>query len=110
MCFAGQVKIMSLVLQDKCNIEIFLSPGCLSGFSGNSRMDISHALTSLIELHVSSLTWLHKVKAEFENVPIPISVCLENAVCCIYSNALQTNLTMEAYIMNPNQTAPKGAV
>ena len=33
--FAGQVQICkSLVLQGKCNIEIFLSSGCLSTQSG----------------------------------------------------------------------------
>ena len=29
---------------------------------------------------------------------------------CVYSNALQNTLTIEANIMNPDQTAPKGAV
>ena len=28
-------------------------------------------------------------------------------VCCIYSNALQTNFIMEANTMNLDQTAPK---
>ena len=31
-------------------------------------------------------------------------------ICCIYSNALQNTFVMEANTMNPDQTAPKGAV
>ena len=31
-------------------------------------------------------------------------------ICCINSNALQHTFTLEANIMNPDQTAPKGAV
>ena len=31
-------------------------------------------------------------------------------VCCIYSNAFYTILIMEATNMDPDQTAPKGAV
>ena len=31
-------------------------------------------------------------------------------VCCIYSKVLKTNLITEANTMNPDQTAPKGAV
>ena len=31
-------------------------------------------------------------------------------VCCIYTNAHPTNLITEANAMNPDQTAPKGAV
>ena len=30
-------------------------------------------------------------------------------ICCIYSNALQTNFIMEANTMNPDQTAPNGS-
>ena len=30
-------------------------------------------------------------------------------ICCIYSNALQTNFIIEANTMNPDQTAPKGS-
>ena len=31
-------------------------------------------------------------------------------VCCIFSNAIQNTSTTEANTMNPDQTAPKGAV
>ena len=31
-------------------------------------------------------------------------------ICSIYSNALQANFIMDANTMNPDQTAPKGAV
>ena len=30
--------------------------------------------------------------------------------CCVNSNALQNTFSMEANTMNPDQTAPKGAV
>ena len=40
---------------------------------------------------------------EFRNYP-------ENFHPCLYTNALWTNLIMDANIMNPDQTAPKGAV
>ena len=33
-----------------------------------------------------------------------------NYVCCIYSNAIQTNFIMETNTMNPDRTAPKGAI
>ena len=39
------------------------------------------------------------------------TVCLSAYyICCVYSNALQTNSITEANTMNPDQTAPKGAV
>ena len=31
-------------------------------------------------------------------------------ICCIYSNSLKNTFTMESNSMNPDQTAPKGAV
>ena len=31
-------------------------------------------------------------------------------ICCFYSNALQNAFAMEANTINPDQTAPKGAV
>ena len=31
-------------------------------------------------------------------------------VCCIYPNVLQSTFVMDANSMNPDQTAPKGAV
>ena len=31
-------------------------------------------------------------------------------VCCLYSNTFQTNFITQANTMNPDQTAPKGAV
>ena len=34
----------------------------------------------------------------------------ENHVCCIFSNEFETTFIMEANTMNPDQTAPKGAI
>ena len=33
-----------------------------------------------------------------------------NYTCYVYSNEIQTNFFMDANTMNPDQTAPKGAV
>ena len=36
-----------------------------------------------------------------------VQKCCLLYLCCIYSNALQTNFIIEANTMNPDQTAPK---
>ena len=36
--------------------------------------------------------------------------CQTCYVCCIFSNVLQTTVTMETNIMNPDQTAPLFAI
>ena len=44
---------------------------------------------------------------------MPLFFCPENVVCLLllpYSDALQINFITEANTMNPDQTAPKGAV
>ena len=77
--FAGRVKILSLALQDRCNIEIFLSLDsylpCMYCYQPFSCHHLCHVKT-----------------------------CVLFTYAALYSSALQTNFIMEANSMSHDQT------
>ena len=54
--------------------------------------------------------WKSHAVAHYLTLILLLFFCPKMAICLIYSNAIKTNFIMEANTMNPDQTAPKGAV